>query len=111
METHYRCRYFFPKAIDRAGNVFFTDGDFDAPRVRRIDAKTGMLETFLTPSDLRPPTTIDSDREPVTPASMIFDAKGNLVFTGEDDYVFEIRAGTKSMEVLAGARRGFKGDG
>jgi sugar lactone lactonase YvrE len=94
--------------LDKQGNVLFTDGYFDSPRIRRLRLNSGLIETLFGPSDLRMPR-IGND--PVVPQFLILDSNDNFVFVGNEDYVFRIAKGSKSLEFLAGAVRGFIGDG
>jgi sugar lactone lactonase YvrE len=99
-------------AVDKEGNIFLGDGWNDAPRLRQIDAKTGRVKTLLGPDQLRLPKNLDSKYEdPVTPALLMFNKNGNLVFSGDDQYLFELPKNGRSMHLLAGTNDGSTVDG
>jgi DNA-binding beta-propeller fold protein YncE len=97
-------------AVDKEGNIFFGDGD--GPGLRKIDAKTGRVKTLLGPGELRLPKSLDSQYEqPVTPTPLMFNKDGELVFVGDDEYVFEAPKNGGSMRLLAGTDDGSTLDG
>jgi DNA-binding beta-propeller fold protein YncE len=98
-------------AIDKRGNLFFTDGDFNAPRIRRITPTSKLVETVFTPENLRLTAGTESDGDPMVPEYLVVDRNDNVLFTGDQDHVFRIREDRKSLEVFAGAKKGFVGDG
>jgi DNA-binding beta-propeller fold protein YncE len=96
-------------AVDKGGNIFFGD---DTPRLMEIDAKAGRVKTLLGPEQLRLPKTLDSEYEdPVSPTVLMFDKNGNLVFSGDDQYLFEFPKNGRSMRLLAGTNDGSTNDG
>ena len=103
-------------AVDKAGNVYV--GDATSNRIRRVDARTGKIETIagsgrVTTTSLAAPE-FSGEGGPATEARMIqpraltFDQMGNLLFvTGARICQIERDSGT--LRTIAGSdRRGFQ---
>ena len=102
-------------AVDRDGNVYISQ-DGDGPksgRVRRVDAKSGMITTVASSAEAELPT--DGPALGVGlefPSSLQLDPTGNLyVLEGTNDRVRYIDAHTQIIRTVAGPTDGFGGDG
>ncbi|HEU0008546.1 MAG TPA: hypothetical protein VFT34_01895, partial [Verrucomicrobiae bacterium] len=99
--------------LDRAGNLFICD--IGNNRIRRVDAKTGIISTFAGTGEKAP----TPDGAPIAgtplngPRAIDFDRDGNLWLAlreGNAVYKLDLRAGT--VHHIAGTgKQGFTGDG
>jgi trimeric autotransporter adhesin len=96
-------------AIDRSGNLFIADF---SRRIRRVDARTGIINTFAGGGD-------DGDGRSssfariVSPTSLAVDGSGRLIFAdGGIDRIRSIDISTGLINALVGSGvGGFSGDG
>lgn len=102
-------------AVDRDGNVYISQ-DGDGPksgRVRRIDAKTGVITTVA--GSVEAGLSTDGPALAVGldfPSSLQLDPTGNLyVLEGTNDRVRYIDARTQIIRTVVGPADGFGGDG
>jgi sugar lactone lactonase YvrE len=100
-------------ALDGAGNIFVADSE--NCRVRRIDFKTGVVDTIAQtggPDQNCPlqPGHIPWQPSPSDPA---VDSQGNVYFVqGSEDVVAQVGPDPKKQSIVAGTgERGFSGDG
>ena len=109
-----RAQVNYPKvAVDPAGNIYV--GEVDGYRIRRIDARTGIITTVAGTGvagfsgDGGPATVAQITR----PFAIAFDSAGNLYFTDtEVNRVRRIDAAIGTITTVAGdGRYGFGGDG
>lgn len=95
-------------AFDSLGNMFIAD--YSSKRVRRVDAATGLIKTFVGNGAALDGHQFESA---VTPVGLDFDAYDNL-FIGEYDYsnARKVFTASQKMYLYAGfTSRGFSGDG
>jgi streptogramin lyase len=85
-------------AVDRDGNLFIAQYGYgqDSHRIRRVDAKTGII------------TTVAASMQ--SPFNLLFDRMGNL-YVVDNGRVRCIDEKTKRLKTIAGAGKGFGGDG
>jgi DNA-binding beta-propeller fold protein YncE/acetyl esterase/lipase len=109
-----RAQVNYPKvAVDPAGNIYV--GEVDGYRIRRIDARTGIITTVAGTGTMG----FSGDGGPASsaritrPFGMAFDGAGNLYFTDtEVNRVRRIETATGMITTVAGdGRYGFDGDG
>lgn len=93
-------------AVDRSGNLYVGQNTNDErlDRIRKVDAKTGLISTY-TPTDL-------------PHDAMLFDGQGNLVFVEVGRIrsvdlacIKRIDAATGVVSTIAGSTQSFSGDG
>jgi sugar lactone lactonase YvrE len=84
--------------VDHAGNLFIgqNTNDESLDRIRRVDARTGMISTYLA-----------TDAQP---DAMLIDGQGNLIFA-KVHCIKRIDSGTGAVETIAGSVKGLSGDG
>jgi sugar lactone lactonase YvrE len=103
-------------ALDRDSNLFIAQYGYgqDSHRIRRVDAKTGIITTVAGSAKAG----LTGDGGPalaaglVSPSDLLFDHLGNLyVVDPVNDRVRYIDAKTQSVRTIAGSIKGFGGDG
>jgi DNA-binding beta-propeller fold protein YncE len=103
-------------AIDRDGNLFIAQYGYGrgSHRIRRVDAKTGIITTVAGLAE----GGISSDGDPAlrsslqSPSHLLFDPAGDLYFLDPiNDRVRCIDAKTGAVRLIAGSTKGFSGDG
>jgi sugar lactone lactonase YvrE len=103
-------------AIDRLGNIYISQygyGD-DSHRIRRVDARTRMIETFagLGKAGLRGDSGPALTASLQMPSELQFDPQGNLfVVDPVNDRVRRVDAESGIITTFAGTTKGFDGDG
>lgn len=104
-------------AVDRQGNIFVADDTSN--RIRRVDANTGIIETYAGIGAIAPAWTLrfSGDRGPAVaagiplPRSLVFDREGNLLFLTADR-ICRIDRLTGILSSIAGVGQdGYSGDG
>jgi DNA-binding beta-propeller fold protein YncE len=103
-------------AVDRDGNLYiaqYGDGQ-ESHRIRRVDAKTGIITTFAGLAKAG----LTGDGGPAlsaglqSPSDLLLDSMGNLyVVDPVNDRVRFIDAQTQNIKTIAGSTKGFGGDG
>ncbi len=100
-------------AFDRADNLFICD--IGNHRIRRIDRKTGIIETFAGTGERKPtPNGAVLSGTPLNgPRTIDFDPKGNIyVALREGNAIYRIDPKLKRIQLIAGTgETGFSGDG
>lgn len=100
-------------AIDPDGNLLVCD--IGNNRIRRIDLKTGTIDTFAGTGEKKPtPDGAPLAGTPLNgPRALDLDPRGNLYLAlREGNAVYRIDAKTKTIHHLAGTgKQGYKGDG
>jgi DNA-binding beta-propeller fold protein YncE len=103
-------------AVDRDGNLFIAQYGYgqDSHRIRRVDAKTGIITTVAGVAkagligDGLPARSVNLQ----FPSSLLFDPMGNLyVVDPVNDRVRFIDSNTQIIKTIAGSSKGFAGDG
>lgn len=113
-------RLYFPRsvAVDAGGNVFIADSSSN--RIRRIDSRTGIIET--TAGTGRESIRFDPDFPVVEgpalkadlshPSNLQFDRQGNLFFINGDTLICRIDVRSGGLTIVAGrGQEGYDGDG
>jgi DNA-binding beta-propeller fold protein YncE len=104
-------------AVDREGNIFVTDDTSN--RIRRIDVKSGIIETIMGTGPVGPSRIVEFHGEGgpavaariTAPRSLAFDRDGNLLFLTAGR-VCRIDRLTGILSMLAGlGQDGYGGDG
>jgi DNA-binding beta-propeller fold protein YncE len=103
-------------AIDRSGNLYISQYGYgsDSHRIRRVDAKTGIIETFagLGKAGLWGDGGPALQASLQSPSDLLFDAAGSLfVVDPVNDRVRRIDAPSGIITTFAGTTKGFGGDG
>ena len=103
-------------AIDRSGNLYISQYGYgpDSHRIRRVDAKTGVIVTFAgsAKSGLRGDGGPALQASLQSPSELAFDAAGNLfVVDPVNDLVRRIEIQSGIITTFAGTLKGFGGDG
>ncbi len=103
-------------AIDRAGNLYISQYGYgpDSHRIRRVDAKTGIIDTFagLGKAGLAGDGGMALQASLESPSHLLFDAIGNLFLVDPvNDRVRRIDAQSGIITTFAGTTKGFGGDG
>jgi len=100
-------------AFDRAGDLFICD--VGNHRIRRVDHKTGTIETFAGTGERKPtPNGAPLKGTPLNgPRTIDFDPEGNLYLAlREGNAIYRIDPRTKKIFLLAGTgEQGYSGDG
>ncbi len=103
-------------ALDRDGNLFISQYGYgqDSHRIRRVDAKTGIITTVVGLAKAG----LTGDGGPAlsaglqSPSDLLFDRMGNLyVVDPVNDRVRLIDVKTQSINTIVGSTKGFGGDG
>jgi sugar lactone lactonase YvrE len=107
--------FLFPAsiALDPTGNIFVADSE--NCRIRRIDHKTGIVDTIAQtggPEQNCPPQPGYIPRQP-SPSDPVVDSQGNVYFVqGSEDVVARVGPDPEKQSIVAGnGERGFSGDG
>ncbi len=97
-------------AVDRDGNLYI--GDTGNKRIRRVDGKTGIIETVVGHGGARFTDVVPSaDSQSTWVGALAVDPNGNLLFTAEWT-VFRLNRTTGIVTAIAGTgQKGFSGDG
>jgi len=106
----------FPEsvAVDREGNVYISENENGPGRVRRVDAKSGIITTVAGSTTARLPGDggLALDAALGFPSGLLLDAMDNLyVLEGTNDRVRYIDARTQIIRTVVGPVDGFGGDG
>jgi trimeric autotransporter adhesin len=95
-------------ALDSNDNIYFYEHDNVSPGIRRIDGKTGIISSFITPGMLNVEM----------PSTFVFDSDDNL-YIANSAQVFRVNLITREIRLVAGngaggstgRAGGFSGDG
>ncbi|HUJ71301.1 MAG TPA: hypothetical protein VLZ30_03600 [Verrucomicrobiae bacterium] len=103
-------------AIDSANNIYISQFGYgpDSHRVRRVDAKTGLIETIAGAGKvgLRGDGGLALPASLQSPSGLAFDRAGNLfVVDPVNDRVRRIDGRSGIISTFAGTTKGFAGDG
>jgi sugar lactone lactonase YvrE len=106
----------FPEsvAVDREGNVYISENENGPGRVRRVDAKSGIITTVAgsTTAWLPGDGGLALDAALEFPSGLLLDAIDNLyILEGTNDRVRYIDARTQIIRTVVGPADGFGGDG
>ncbi|HVJ67478.1 MAG TPA: hypothetical protein VM510_05805 [Caulifigura sp.] len=100
-------------ALDSAGNIYICD--IANHRIRKVDAKSGIITTFAGTGEKKPtPDGASLEGTPLNgPRTLDFDGKNSLYLAlREGNAVYRVDLDTKKLTHLAGTgKKGFSGDG